>query len=179
MLKRLFVVAFGLSLCLTFAGLDYWNDPLRLLERETRAVTVHGDGYRFERANDQFWNAIQVGSIINQDLGGRIAFQWLGPGMAGDTDPITRKVRINSALSWNERLATLAHEGAHLLEPNNLDHADSEVFAEAVAYLVCRSFGLDRVEDHARYLAGHKSGLHVLIDYRREIERAARILEGR
>lgn len=91
------------------------------------------------------------------------------------------RIVLDADLSSCGRVEVMAHELAHLLGPRFTgQRAASEVFADAVSYLVAREvLPTDPLPRYARYLAGYKHGLTVLDLYRREIDTVARMLRAR
>jgi hypothetical protein len=61
-------------------------------------------------------------------------------------------VLVNADLDGNERVNTLAHEIGHLMEPEGMEWPISDVYAEAVAFVVCGKLGLDTGFASLRYL---------------------------
>lgn len=94
----------------------------------------------------------------------------------------TRTIWVNDTLNADTQLATLAHELGHALQPAELDGTlESQVFAEAVAALYCKSVGLDIWRHSFSYLSGQGTLMteHVLSAYAREIEAAVALLRQR
>jgi len=100
-------------------------------------------------------------------------------GAAGFTNVAERYIIITQELSPQAKIEVLAHEGAHMLEPWGLSRAESEVFADAVSYEVCKRLGFDTRETVARYLAGYKQATYILRAYKMEIAWAATVLSGK
>ncbi len=76
-----------------------------------------------------------------------------------------RRIRIESRNQPAQRVKTLAHELAHaLLHEEPVDRALAELEAESVAYVVCRTFGLDSGEYSFGYVAGWAGGRLEAID---------------
>lgn len=105
---------------------------------------------------------------------------------AGLVDPRTRFIQLNPDLGRDAQLMTLGHELGHIFEPvawNGLNddgeryHDESEVFAEAVSYLVV-SAERDETSSYSNYLVMHRNALYVLHTYRREIIFAANFIRG-
>ena len=167
-----------LLLFLSLFGASSPLDRLMTQIHQTPASTVHtvipmDDDFREE--------TLRLANIMENDLGATVKFAKPELENAiGSTDLETRQVFIDENLKWHARFETLAHEGGHLFHPRALFRQEGEVFAEAVMVLVCERAG-DRgvLARSAQYLANAKGALHILKDYRFEIERAARILEGR
>jgi len=82
--------------------------------------------------------------------------EMFGPCM-GEAD---RVLLVNEGLSWNDRYETLAHEGAHTMEPYGVlyNKGQQEMFAEAVAALV-----VGRYREPAHYLAAYKADVLTLL----------------
>ncbi len=128
--------------------------------------------------------ARQVNRTIVEILGATVDYVGMEPGTYGRTYPdgyasrgiARRTIQVDESLDWTARLMVLAHEAGHLMEPDSLNKVEGEVFAEAVGYLVCRHYGLDDPQAHARYLASYKSGFHVFEDWALEIDYAVRVL---
>lgn len=78
---------------------------------------------------------------------------------------VVRHTFIDESLEPNARVAVLAHEMGHALQPPFLDSEEAEVFAEAVAFLVCRRLDIDLFESAANYLALQHGGLRALQRY--------------
>lgn len=63
-------------------------------------------------------------------------------------------IQIDDGLSENRKVATLAHEIAHIFQPPSLPKGGPrEIFAEAVAFYACQGFGLDTSVESYAYLA--------------------------
>lgn len=82
----------------------------------------------------------------------------------GVTDMVRRQVTIRGDLSGAQRFKTAVHELAHirLHEPGSDGRPDCrgvvEVEAESVAYMVCRSVGIDSAEYSLPYVAAWSGG---------------------
>jgi hypothetical protein len=154
--------------------------PLALLEHDARAQSYASAIYLAPTTADHYAAARQVEWSIANTLHATIEYtDDLPDGVAGRTLVQTRAIQIEKDLSWDARLQVLAHEAGHILSPSPIeDYADRETFADAVSYLVCRHFGWAPTGTYAQYLAGRKNGLHILHDYRTEIEWAARVIAG-
>jgi len=61
----------------------------------------------------------------------------------GCTDPNRMRVLVRSDLSPVQRAKTLAHELAHVTLGHTASNSQTELEAESVAFLVCRSAGID------------------------------------
>lgn len=89
-----------------------------------------------------------------------------------------RQIVLEESLGPNARIAVLAHEMGHTLQPPFLDPGEAEVFAEAVAFLVCRRLNIDMFESAANYIALHRGGLRALQRYD-DIEWATTVVSPR
>jgi hypothetical protein len=94
-------------------------------------------------------------------------------GFHDDEDPDT--IWLERTANANMMAYTLAHELGHHYQPAALNQREAnQVFADAVAVLVCRGAGLDVTSSSIAYLYGqHVRDLWVLQYYRREIDAAA------
>jgi hypothetical protein len=99
-------------------------------------------------------------------------------GNYGQTAPTLRTIEVDGTASDTMKLAILAHELGHVLQPPKMDRQENEVFAEAVALLVCRARGLDTFEASAAYVAVYRSGIRAL-DRQADIAWAVAVLSAR
>jgi len=92
----------------------------------------------------------------------------------------TKTIYIEIAQSKNNQLGTLFHEIAHHLQPIELRHTvNADVFAEAVAFLVCERLKLDSVIPSFSYLRLLPRYSETVMKYAWEIDGAAEtILKG-
>jgi len=103
----------------------------------------------------------------------------LNDDLIGRSNPRTREIQINTTLTPAEKVFALAHEAAHILEPQGLSQPESETFSHAVAVEVLDRMGMD-VRLAARFhFAQYKQALYVLRGYKNEINWAATVLSGR
>jgi antirestriction protein ArdC len=78
----------------------------------------------------------------------------LASGTNGDCDFALRRIRVEVTNTPAQRAKTLVHEIAHaLLHEGFKDRALAELEAESIAYIVCRSTGLDTSEYSFGYVA--------------------------
>jgi hypothetical protein len=161
-----------------------WNRaPIDELEHRTRSIPMFHAVY-VPPAGDEFMGqALVLQGIVETVLGVQVIYEPITEDdMVGWTKigPGIRAVHVEAGIGWTGRLEVLAHEAGHRLQPPVFDakSSESEVFAETVSFLVCRVYGHDTLEKSANYLAVHKGGLHVLRDYRQEIEFAVAVLSG-
>lgn len=139
-------------------------------------IPPQGDGYMAE--------AILLRRVVENVMNVGVRYEAFTDEQAGEAgytnlDPQAPPVvHIDRDLGWTARLEVLAHEAGHRLQPPTLSgpSSESEVFAQAVSYLVCLEFNRDTLEVSASYLAIHKAALHVLTDNRKEIEYAVTVL---
>jgi hypothetical protein len=92
--------------------------------------------------------------------------------------PAVPHIFLEKSLSPDAMLQTLAHELGHhyatVMAPRLTGEEDGQVFAEAVAFLVCQAIGLDTFKSSAGYLwEQEREHLWVLQFYAREIDAAA------
>lgn len=80
-----------------------------------------------------------------------------------------KHVVVSNTLSINGRIEVLAHEIAHLFQPESESRTASDVFAELVSIAVCQKLGVDSSRAAAGYLRGYKPYLHVGRVYAPEI----------
>ncbi len=170
--------------CLGFNanGTPAWWTPLQQLENRTRQIPALHTVYMAPMDDDFFYATIRLQNTVQQVLGVAVDFTEMDDAsLAGWTQlqpSAPRAVHVDNQLHWTARLEVLAHEAGHRLQPPVFapTSSESEVFAEAVEFLVCRAYGHDTLEISANYLAVHKGGLHVLHDYRMEIDYAVAVL---
>ena len=99
--------------------------------------------------------------------------------LIGRSNPRTREIQINATLGVGEKVFALAHEAAHILEPQGLSQPESETFSHAVAVEVLDRMGLDVRYAATFHFAQYKQALHVLRSFKSEINWAATVLTGR
>lgn len=166
-----------LFILLSFITLTF---PYRVVALTAAMLTVNAGATRVDEGNDQFWRAIDLELALN-DLGADVMYQkdlnFMGRAAYGLTNKGTREIYIEEKLSWNGRLAVLAHEAGHLLQPRWLNEQQAECFAEGVATVFVR----DNIREHARHLAMYSKGdcLLVFIAEWHSIYQTASMLENR
>lgn len=152
------------------------HGPWRLMALSAEVLTTPRGYVRTSNGNDQYWRALDLQGHL-EAAGWRVSYDAgiLDQGLYGYTDPLDHSIHVDASLSWNARFATLAHEGAHTLQPARLTVNQREVFAESVAALVTR----DGLREHARYLALLKADFvtEAIVDWQ-AIYRAAGILDN-
>jgi hypothetical protein len=80
-------------------------------------------------------------------------------------------IYIEGSLGWDEAFATLIHELGHSLQPEELDGTDdAQVFAEAIAYIVCYRLGIDTKVATFPYLQDFKNRHRILHLYSKQID---------
>lgn len=152
--------------------------PWKLMALAAETLVLHPGATRVSHENDQYWETMALYSRLT-GMGWRVtvADELVSPdGMPayGLTNTGTHEIEIDQTLSWNARYAVLAHEGGHTFQPSYATRAQGEVFAEAVATLVCH----DGIREHARYLSLYKTDtLLVLLTESSAIYHAAAVLE--
>lgn len=149
-------------------------DPLDKLEHEISRYTFWEQSYEAPVGNSREQELLRLQRLVSMALGVQVQAAAV-PGIAGLASREARIIALDPTLSPNAALQVLAHEAGHMLQPEGLNKAEAEVFADAVAYLVTG----DSLHVYGRYLAGSKQGLHVLKAYRREIKWAATVLGGK
>lgn len=151
--------------------------PWRLMVLAAEVLVVSRGHIHTDPGHDQYWQARDLETRLTS-LGWTVTYRRAltvyGTEAYGVTQPSERAITIDADLSWNARLATLAHEGGHVLQPAWLDRNQGEAFAESVAALVAH----DGLREHARYLASMRADfvIVVLVEWR-AIYRAAYVLE--
>lgn len=150
------------------------HGPWRVAYLFAQTLVSAGGPTRVSDKDDSYWRARDLEDQLDH-LGWDLQYVEGMTSVYGTTSPHLRAIRIDGTLHWNARLAILAHEGGHTQQPSRLTNNQSEVFAEAVAYVVAR----DGVTEHARYLSALRGDLLVLVVYWRDIYRAAAVLESR
>lgn len=132
--------------------------PWRLAVLGAEVLAMNPGPIRIVPENDRFWDTVNL-EVKLSNLGWDVSYEpkleFEGQRAFGLTQRRKHTITIDSGLSWNDRLAVLAHEGGHVLEPGWADENQGEVFAESVAMLVSR----DGYREHARYLARFKVDL--------------------
>jgi hypothetical protein len=79
-------------------------------------------------------------------------------------------IYLDASLGWDEAFATLLHELGHSLQPEELHGDDAQVFAEAIAYIVCYRLGLDTKQATFPYMQGFRNRHRILQLYSRQID---------
>ncbi len=114
-------------------------------------------------------------------VGFRVEEHELEAATNGDCSHARRLIRIERRNAPAQRAKTLAHELAHaLLHERYLDRGLAELEAESVAYVVCRSLGLDTSDYSFGYVAlwagGGSAALAGLRSCGERIQKAAALL---
>jgi hypothetical protein len=157
--------------------------PWRLMVLAGETLVVHPGLTRVKDGVDKYWDCLNLEHRLMRDAysvtyapGAVVSLVGnMGESLYGLTDPQARFIMIADELRWNERLAVLAHEGGHTLEPGGLSMSQGEAFAESVAMLVSH----DGFREHARYLSSIRlTAIVTMIAYWPEIYRAADHLEN-
>lgn len=178
------LTVFALFVLVALTPLVIERPPLVQLEHRARQIPALHTIYMVPTDDNYHFAALRLQAIVENVMGVEVRYIDIDdPDLAGWTmlnPSAPRAVQIDKALKGTARLEVLAHEAAHRLQPPVFapTSSESEVFAEAVSFLVCRVYGHDDLETAATYLAIHKGGLHVLTDYRLEIDYAVTVLSG-
>lgn len=128
--------------------------PWRLMALYAEVLVITPRMERLSPQNDRYWDAQDLMQRL-QAHGYRVTFEpdlITTQGAYGFTDPHDFSIHVDQSLSWNSRLAVLAHEAGHTLQPARRTQGQREAFAESVAMLVAH----DGLLEHARYLASLK-----------------------
>jgi hypothetical protein len=176
-----FIVALGLP---NATAPNTHSQDLAALEARTRTLPALSAFYQPLPDDNYKREALLVERVIMHVLNVHVLYDKFGPDMAGVsgyTDMSPRaplSIHIDSALRWTARLEVLAHEAGHRLAPPALQgpSSESEVFAQAISFLVCKDLGHDTLESSASYLSVHKGGLGILTNDQKEIEYAVTVL---
>lgn len=97
----------------------------------------------------------------------------------GLTDMANRIIVLRADMPVNAAFEVLAHEAGHLFQPPSIELlAHAEAFAEAVAVGVAEHYNHPYRHTAARYMAGIKTGLHILPDVKVDVEFAVKALTG-
>jgi len=155
------ILACAISFCST--------DPLDKLARDVATFDVPAPP---ERTAD----LARLEALVFHTLG-VVIVEGAPEGFAGIATSHPRIIGLSPRLTPAQRYEVLAHEAAHVLQPDGLTTEEEEVFAEAVALLVT---GNDS-KPYGKYLAwrGAASSLRVLKTHRKDIRRVARLLSGK
>jgi len=99
-------------------------------------------------------------------------------GPNGDCSHLTHRIRVERSNSAAQRVKTLAHELAHaILHEKYEDRAVAELEAESIAYVVCKSLGLESSDYSFGYLASWAgSGEKAVADIRASCERIQKVV---
>jgi len=148
--------------------------PWRLAILGVEAANVRPGLTRVSNDDSFYWETMSLESKMIE-VGYTVEYVdgLMAAGAYGRTIYQPHKIIIERALHWNERYLVLAHEAGHALSPAYLrQEPESEVFAEAVANLVCRC----GYRENARYLASARGSLSTLFWYYPDIYRVAAFL---
>lgn len=183
------VLVAALLTCATYLGVPAaekigrsYRDPLLQLEDRTRELPAMATLYIAPLDDNFAPQTLRLETVVEFVMGVQVNYVDIEePGLFGFTQlkPNVHEVNVLKTLHQTARLEILSHEAAHRLQPPTIStDSDSEVFAESVSFLVCRVAGHDDLERASVYLAVHKGGLHVLRDYRQDIDYAVMVLTG-
>jgi hypothetical protein len=91
---------------------------------------------------------------VARSIGFRVEEHRFSDGTNGDCTASDRRIRIDPSNSPAQRVKTLVHELAHaFLHPTVADRGLAELEAESIAFVVCRSLGMDTGEYSFGYVA--------------------------
>jgi antirestriction protein ArdC len=103
-------------------------------------------------------NAYERLALVARGLGYTVEEDYLPGERNGDCNVAERLIRVEVTNAPAQQVKTLAHEIAHaMLHKGFTDRALAELEAESVAYIVCRSIGIDSAAYSFGYVA-HWSG---------------------
>lgn len=148
--------------------------PWRLAILGAEAAIVHPNLARMSQDNEWYWDAMSLEAKL-VEVGYTVKYidGLERTGFYGMTIWSEHTVFVEKSLHWNNRYMILAHEAGHVLSPVYLrGEPEREVFAEAVASLVCRC----GYRENARYLASVRGSLSTLFWYSSDIYRVAAFL---
>jgi hypothetical protein len=151
--------------------------PFRLVAVTTEAIFMHPGDTHMSQDTDRYWDVLELEARLvgmSWAVGYEAPLSFMGQSAYGLTNTGEHTIRVDANLRWNARLAVLAHEGGHTLEPWWCDRDQGEVFAEMVATLVAK----DGFREHARYLSRTKgTAVMMLILEWQSVYHAAAVLE--
>ncbi len=148
--------------------------PWRLATLLAESLILTPSRARMVDGVDQYWHVLDLTDRLAR-LGYEVQYV---PDLAkeheawGITNPQLRIIVIDDSLSWNARMAVLAHEAGHTQMIGRFTEGQSEVLAESVSALISHN-GL---REHARYLAQLRADMWVAVVYWPDIYRAAELL---
>jgi hypothetical protein len=154
--------------------------PWRLIVLGVEVFFVSPGHTRISDQNTRYWEALALESNLIR-IGWAVKYETpltmmtrQGPiKVYGLTVTEEHTVYVDAVLSWDARYAVLAHEAGHVLQPNWMDYAKGDVFAEIIAALVVR----DNPREHARYLSAYRGDfLIVALTEWRALYRSAALL---
>lgn len=148
--------------------------PWRLAILGAEAAVVQPGLMHLTTDDDLYWDAMYLEAKM-AEVGYTVEYVdgLMDAGAYGRTTWDKHTIVIDDSLHWNNRYAVLAHEAGHVLSPLYLRSGqEREVFAEAVATLVCRC----GYRENARYLASARGSLSTLFWYYPDIYRTAAFL---
>lgn len=128
--------------------------PWRLLNLAAHTLVGRPGTIHTTQKVDRYWDVVELQTrleLLGWDVSYHRDLRVYGQPAYGVTDPSSHRIVIDEALYWNDRLAVLAHEAGHTVQPA-LTAQGFECWAESVAYLVAQ----DGVTEHARYLSPYK-----------------------
>lgn len=153
--------------------------PWRVMVLGAEVLTMAPSRVRTDNQTDRYWDALSLESrlvALNYSVAYLRDLKIDGQEVYGYTSPNDHAIVVEAGLSWNARLAVLAHEAGHTLQPGWASTRQGEAFAETVAMLISH----DGYREHARYLAQHRMDtLFMMLVEWPGMYHAASILEDR
>jgi hypothetical protein len=153
--------------------------PWRVMTLGAEVLFMSPGHVRSDNGTHRYWDALSLESkleMLNYSVTYAGGLEVDGHEAYGVTDMEKHAIIIDGGLSWNARLAVLAHEAGHTLQPGWVTTRQAEAFAETVAMLVSH----DGYREHARYLASHKmDALFMMVVEWPSMYHAAALLEDR
>lgn len=153
--------------------------PWRVMMLAAEVLVMAPGRVHVDQGTQHYWDALSLESkleTLNYGVSYAHGLEVDGQEAYGVTDMEAHTITIDAELSWNARLAVLAHEGGHTLQPGWVTSRQAEAFAETVAMLVSH----DGYREHARYLAHMRmDALFMMVVEWPAMMHAAAVLEDR
>lgn len=153
--------------------------PWRVMTLATQVFFLAPSRVHVDNGTSRYWEALSLESkleMMNYSVTYASGLEVDGNDVYGVTDMTRHAIVVDAGLSWNARLAVLAHEAGHTLQPGWVTTRQAEAFAETVAMLVSH----DGYREHARYLAQHRmDALFMMVVEWPAMYHAASVLEDR
>jgi hypothetical protein len=126
--------------------------PFRILALAGETFWVRPGEAHYDAGTDRYWDTLQLeATLISRGwaVGYVESITYYGNPAWGLTNRTDHTIYVEDSLRWNARLAILAHEAGHTMQPSWLNPEEADCFAESVSALVSR----DGLRNHAHYLA--------------------------